>query len=80
MARFILEFNGGGKCNLCGEGTIENHMKKTIRLIEPASCTIVLTVCYLCVVINLLQTMSEDKTIQKDLMKNFYIKREGESE
>lgn len=76
MERFILEFDAGGLCDLCHEGMAKNPMKRTIRMIHPGTCTIVLTVCYLCTILNLLETIGKDETVQKDLMKTFTIVRE----
>ena len=76
MGRFTLQFDAGGLCDLCYQGTAKNPMKKTIRLVEPDSCTIVLTICYLCVIQNFLETISKDAMLEKDLMKPFHIVRE----
>ena len=76
MERFILEFDAGGKCDLCHEDRIDNSLKRTMRLIHPHTCTIVLTVCYLCTILNLFKTLSKDERVQVDLQKDFDIVRD----
>jgi len=78
LTRFILEFDAGGKCDLCHEDRLNNPLKRTMRLIHPDTCTIVVTVCYLCTILNLLETISKDERVQKDLMKDFYVVRESD--
>jgi len=47
--KFVLRFNVGGKCMLCGQGHLENPDKRMMSLIDPSTCHIVMIICNNCI-------------------------------
>lgn len=57
---FVLTFNAGGRCMLCGRGRLEDPGRRTIRLIDPDTYHIIMIICFDCIVRGLQEHLKDD--------------------